>query len=298
VESYHLIENENVKEIIDVITKEENMGVNTLKKIWWVALRRGKIRWNYKLWMIFDFASTIVMILTYFFISFIIIPDELVKAGYTRDYFTFALIGIAFNHYVSSSIRGLARTLRFEQYFGTIESILSTPTSFVVIFAGEMLFYFMYSTAFLISAIAVGIVLGAKFVITPYTIITTIILVILMVLSNLPIGILSAAMVLKFKQGNPIAWALTWINYFFSGTYFPIHLLPIQIRLIALALPLTFSLDALRRTLMKGDTLITTVVLTDAAILMIFIIAILPLTSLIFKKVYNQARKTGTLSQY
>lgn len=278
--------------------KKEHAKVSSVNKVIAAMLRRAKIRFNYKTWMIFDFASTLFMVFTSFLLSFIILPQDIAKAGYGYSYFDFALIGIAISHFITASLRSLAMTIRLEQFYGTLESVLSTPTDFIVLFMGDLLYYFLYSLIFLIIILPAGILLGSGIVINAWTILTMLILIMLLVIANLPIGIVSAAMVLKFKQGDPIGWALTWINQLFGGTFFPITILPGYLKIISLGLPLTYSLDAVRYSLIWGVTLLDSRVLFDAIVLVIYAIIGYPIALKIFKWIYNEARREGKLGIY
>ncbi len=272
--------------------------VSNVRKVIAAMLRRAKIRFNYKTWMIFDFANTLFMVFTYFLLSFIILPEDIAKAGYGYSYFDFALVGIAISHFITASLRSLALTIRLEQFYGTLESVLSTPTDFVILFMGDLLYYFFYSLIFLIIILPTGIILGSKIVINIWTVLTMLTLITLLVIANLPIGILSAGMVLKFKQGDPIGWALTWINQFFGGTFFPIIILPSFLRFMSLGLPLTYSLDAIRYSLIWGVTLLHERILYDSIVLIIYALIGYPIAIKIFRYIYNSARKEGKIGIY
>lgn len=289
----------SVDEVVSVLTARKNKGnVSVIRKIWAATIRRAKIRFNYKTWMFFDAANTVFMVFTYFLLSFIILPRDIARAGYGYSYFTFALIGIAVAHYITASLRSMSLTIRLEQFYGTLESILVSPTDFIVLFIGDILYYFLYSTIFLIMILSLGILLGAKLILSFSVILTLVLLIILLMLSNIPIGIISAAMVMKFKQGNPIGWALTWINQFFAGTFFPITLLPGQVRLISMLLPLTYSLDAIRYVLIWGVGLSNLRVLMDVVVMILFAIIGYPISVKIFAKIYDGVRKKGSLGIY
>jgi len=272
--------------------------VSVVSKIWMATIRRAKIRLNYKTWMLFDFANTILMVFTYFLLSFIILPSDISRAGYGQSYFVFALIGIAISHYITASLRSLSMTIRLEQFYGTLEAILSAPTDFIVLFIGDLIYFFMYSTTFLLIIIPIGLLLGADLVINIKTVLMLVMLITLLILSNLPIGILSAAMILKYKQGNPIGWALTWINQFFAGTFFPITLLPSYLRFISMLLPLTFSLDAIRLTLIWGFGLENARILFDVIMMIVYTIVGFPISVKVFRRIYDDVRRSGSLGIY
>lgn len=288
----------SMEEVLNLFQEKSSGKVSSVYKVYMAMLRRAKIRFNYKTWMLFDFATTIFNVFTYFLLSFIILPQQVVAAGYGESYFTFAVIGLAVSHYITAGLRSLARTIRLEQFYGTIESVLSTPTDFVILFLGDLLYYVLYSSIFLIIILPLGIMLGAKIVVNIYTLLTLIFLVLLLVLSNLPIGILSAAMVMKFKQGDPIGWALTWINQLFGGTFFPITILPPSLRIISFGLPLTYALDAIRYSLIWGVTIFHPRVLMDTLAMIIYTIVGYPIAIKVFRIVYKGALKEGKLGIY
>lgn len=286
------------EEVLKLFEEKTEGNIGVLEKVYYAFLRRLKIRLNYKTWMLFDAASTLFMVLTYFLLSFIITPGDIAKAGYGGSYFTFALVGIAVSHYLTAALRSLSFTIRLEQFYGTIESVLSTPTNFMVIFLGDILYYFLYSTVLFLIILPLGILLGANLVVNPLTTLTLIALILLLIFSNLPIGIMSAALILKYKQGNPIGWALTWINQFFSGTFFPINLLPSYVIVVSFALPLTYSLDAVRYTLIWGVTFTNPRVLNDAIFMLVYALIGLPIAVKFFQKIYDEARRKGSLGIY
>ncbi|MHA1617014.1 MAG: ABC transporter permease [Candidatus Njordarchaeales archaeon] len=287
-----------MEEVLNLFKEKHEARVSSVYKVYMAFLRRAKIRLNYKTWMLFDFATTMFNVFTYFLLSFIILPQQVAKAGYGYSYFTFAVIGLAASHYITAGLRSLALTIRLEQFYGTIESILSTPTDFIVLFLGDLLYYVIYSSVFLVMILPLGIFLGAQIVINIYTIITLLILILLLVLSNLPIGILSAAMVLKFKQGDPIGWALTWINQLFGGTFFPITLLPTGLRILSYGLPLTYALDAIRYSLVWGASLTHPRILNDVLAMIVYTIIGYPIAIKVFRMVYKGALKEGKLGIY
>ncbi len=288
---------EHETDVFNVLSQETSEST-VLEKIYIELLKRGKLMFNYRFNRLFDFIDTFIMIITYYLLSFIINPTELVKSGYLADYFTFSVIGIAFQHYVTSSIRGISFTIRREQRMGTIESLLSTQTSPAVLFIGDSLFYFLYSTAFLVLALTVGALLGATLQINIATMLSVFIVTVLLVTANISIGIMSAAVIIKVKEGEPIGWAITWINQFLSGVFFPISLLPPSVKALSYVIPLTSALDANRKILMFGYTVFHPGISGTIIYLLVYIIVAYPIAILMFNYFYDRTRKEGALSDY
>lgn len=273
--------------------------VGALAKLKSFVIRDAKIWWTYKMWVLLDLMSTLMFVITYALVSRIVSPDRLVAGGYTRGgYLAFSVIGIAFQQYVFSSVLGISEAIRDEQWFGTMETILSSPTSFRIFLLGESLFRFMISTILLTGAVGLGIALGATFEVSPAIIGSVAVLSVLMVFSHLAIGIASAGVIMKIKQGDPVAWAFSWLTQLVSGVFYPLNVLPNYLKWVGLAFPLTYSLHGVRLCLMGGRTIADPVVARNVLWLCIFIAISMPVSLYIFRIGYDSSRRDGSLGQY
>jgi len=263
-------------------------------------VRDFKIYWTYKFWVMFDVIDTAILVATYYFVAQIISPTRLIAEGYSSgDYFTFAMLGIAFSQYVQNSVHGLTEGVRDEQWSGTIETILSSATHYRTYLLGASLFRFLYGTIILIGALGLGMLIGGRVILTPGTLLTGILFAILLVSGHLAIGAMSAGIVVMIKRGDPIAWGFSWLTQLVSGVFYPLGLLPWYLEWVGYALPLTYSLDGIRRALMNGETLFDSAVLqTDLAALLVFIVIMAPLSLQVFAWAYRRSQRQGTLGQY
>lgn len=275
-------------------------GTSLVEKALAFIVRDFKIYWTYKFWVVFDVIDIVILVATYYFVSLIITPTRLVAEGYvTGDYFTFAMLGIAFSQYVQNSVHGLTEGIRDEQWTGTIETILSSATNYRAYLLGSSAFRFLYATIILIGALTVGFLLGGKIVLTPGIVLTAAIFAFLLVSGHLAIGAMSAGIVIMIKRGDPIAWGFTWLTQLVSGVFYPLGLLPWYLKWLGFALPLTYSLDGLRRTFMNGETLFSSPVLQiDLVALILFMLIMVPLSLQVFAWAYRRAQRQGTLGQY
>jgi ABC-2 type transport system permease protein len=274
-------------------------SVGLLAKLGAFVRRDRKIWWTYKMWVILDLLSTFSFVITYALVARIVPPDRLVQGGYTvGGYLAFSVIGIAFQQYVFSSVLGLSEAIRDEQWFGTMETILSSSTSFRTFLFGESTFRFLIGTVFLVGAMGLGLLLGTTFTTSVGIILSVIVLSVLMIFSHLSIGIASAGVIMKIKQGNPVAWAFSWLTQLVSGVFYPLGVLPGYMNLIGRIFPLTYSLDGVRRCLMDGQTIMDPAVAENVLWLCVFIAVSLPISLFIFKLGYDSSRKDGSLGQY
>lgn len=263
------------------------------------VVRDFKVWWTYKFWLLLELSGIVLFVITYYLFSLITTPQQVQEAGYAvGGYFTFALIGIAFQQYVHFAVQSINESIREEQWNGTMETILSTATDFKVFLLGEVCFSFIVSSALLLMSLAIGVLLGAEFYVTPYSILTAVILTVLLIASHMDIGILSAGVIMKVKQGSPVTWAFSWLSQLVSGVFYPLRLLPWYLEWVGRAFPLTYSLDGIRLCLQSGKDLSSPAILTNIVSLIIFIAVTTPISLYAFKIGYDAARRDGSLGQY
>jgi len=112
------------------------------------------------------------------------------------------------------------------------------------------------------------------------------------------IGVMSAGIIMKTKQGDPLTWAFSWITQLVSGVFYPLKLLPWYLEWVGKIFPLTYSLDGIRLCLQAGQDLSSPAVFSDAVNLIIFTGIAVPIALYVFKKGYDAARRDGSLGQY
>ena len=83
----------------------------------------------------------------------------------------------------------------------------------------------------------------------------TMLVLLFSILTFVAFGVLSAATILWLKKGDPLAWILGGLGTMLGGAYFPVDVLPQWLRQISFLIPITYSLDALRLTMLKGYSL-------------------------------------------
>jgi len=261
--------------------------------------RDFKVFWSYKFWITLEVSGTLLFVATYYLFSLITSPQQISEAGYvTGGYFTFALIGIAFQQYVFFAVQSINESVREEQWNGTMETVLSSATDFKTFLLGETCFFFIISSAFLFVSLLAGYLLGATFCSNPASVLSAVMLSALLIASHMTIGALSAGVIMKTKQGNPLTWAFSWMTQLVSGVFYPLNLLPWYLEWIGKIFPLTYSLDGIRLCLQGGQDLTSPAVLTDLISLVVFIMVATPIALYVFKKGYDAARKDGSLGQY
>ncbi len=268
-------------------------------RMWAFVVRGFHIWWSYKLWVLLDVVGMASMVTVYYLLSFIVTPRQVAAAGYGASYFAFALIGIAYSQFVWASVQSLSRSLREEQWMGTLETLYSSAKSFASVLFGESAYRFLEAALFLLLAFGAGLLLGAPaFAAAGPAVAAAALLTLLLVASHLVFGLLSAAVVLKVKEGDPVVWAFTWGNNLLAGVLYPLAVLPGWLQAVAWGFPLSHALDGIRRALLQGETLASPVIQGDAAFLLLFSIIGLPLAYGVFRLSAWNVRRRGEMGHY
>jgi ABC-2 type transport system permease protein len=110
------------------------------------------------------------------------------------------------------------------------------------------------------------------------------------------IGILSAALVLIVKKGDPVSWLLGGASSLLAGVYYPVSVLPDWLEPLSRILPLTYALDAMRLAMLQGYSLYELRI--DILALLGFTVVLTPLAFLVFRRALKRAKMEGSLIQY
>ena len=121
-------------------------------------------------------------------------------------------------------------------------------------------------------------------------------ILLLVVLAHIPIGIMSAAMVLAFRTQGPLPQLVFMLSTFLGGVYYPTHVIPGAIQMISAIVPLTYGLRAIRVVLLEGKPL--TAVAGDLLTLVAFAVGLFVVSAITFQAALRYARRAGTLAQY
>jgi ABC-2 type transport system permease protein len=109
-------------------------------------------------------------------------------------------------------------------------------------------------------------------------------------------GVLSAAAIVWLKKGDPITWILGGFGSIIGGAYFPIDVMPAWLQKVSLVIPITYSLDALRLTMLRGYTI--PMVAKPLGMLVAIAMILFPVSIALFAAAVRKGRKEGTLMQY
>jgi ABC-type multidrug transport system ATPase subunit/ABC-type multidrug transport system permease subunit len=212
------------------------------------------------------------------------------------DYFTYALLGMVFLRIMQVCLIQMASALREEQLQGTIEPLVATGEPSVVLLLGTLSWPLVSEGIGLAIVFGSGAwLLGADFSVAnvPAMLVATAATVIAMV----EWGVLSAAFVIAFKRGDPVALLVNLISIGLSGVYFPVELLPAWLRPLPRVLPLTWGLDAVRSAVLHGAGLESPEYRQALAGLFVLILILAPVALWSQSRAFAFARRSGSLAQ-
>ncbi|MFH2033242.1 MAG: ABC transporter permease [Candidatus Margulisiibacteriota bacterium] len=208
---------------------------------------------------------------------------------YGGDYFPFIIIGLAFNQFYLTGEQAVRNAI---YNMGHAESVLTTRTSLLEYISIKTLLDYLGQIARIILLLLAGYALfGMK--ITVHGIAGACIVAVLTIICSFSYGIITASFLLAFKRQLPVSSLLQRLQALLSGVYFPLSLLPAWLKGASLVLPMTYSLDGLRMTIIKGASLSS--ISGDVFALAVFSMIFAPLSIVVFKLGVWKAKHNGTL---
>lgn len=250
---------------------------------------------SYKFTFVSSLAGILLSTATFYFVAKLVPPGAPSLAPYGGDYFSFAVVGVAFSSLLGIFQAGLPSVIRNAQVSGTLEAVLVTPASVPTVLVGSSLYSFVFQTLRTILHLAVAVVVFGM-VLGPVNWAGVAAVFALTALAFLSVGMLSASFILVYKLGNPFGWLLGGVSGLLGGMVFPVALLPPWLRWASSLLPVTYALDGMRRALLAPTGLAALV--PDIVALAVFDAVLLPLSLLLFRAAVRKAKRAGTLSHY
>lgn len=250
---------------------------------------------SYRSAFVLSFVGIFFRGFTFFFIAKLVGPSAQPLLGeFGGDYFSFVLLGIAFNSYFGLGLNGFAGSLRQAQTTGTLEAMLMTPTPVSRIIIGSAAWNYLFTTFRVMVYIGLGLALGMDLSNANWFL--AFIGLLISIVAFAAIGIIAAGVIMVVKRGDPVTSLVSSISALFGGIYYPVELLPDWLKPISAVLPITYSLRTMRKTLLTGANMSD--VWFDLLILLLFCAFLFPIALWLFRLAVNKARTEGTLAQF
>lgn len=258
-----------------------------------IARRDLTIELSYRLQLVLRLNQVVFFAATLFFISKLVeAPDALRRFG--GDYFEFALIGLIITTFATVGLGAFARSIADEQRAGTLEVLLTVPTSPTTLLAGSLVVPLGLACLNVAAFLVLGTLVGVRFPVQGLVLAAPILA--LTVATFCELGILSAAFIVLTKRGDPLTLLLGQVTTFLAGALFPVALLPAPLQALARAVPAYYGLEGLRQVLLEGAG--AGAVAGELIVLLAFNALLAPLGLFCFSRALRVARVTGTLGNY
>jgi ABC-2 type transport system permease protein len=267
-----------------------------LRKTWAFVVRDFKLQVSYRLAFLLESLGILFSVASFYFVALLFGEAAAPHLqAYGGDYFAFVLVGIAFMRYQGVAMSTFAATIRRGQMMGTLEAMLVTPTRLSTVLVSSSLWSFAFTSLqvliyLLLGAFLFGADLGHA------NLLAALVIQALTILAFSGIGILSASFTMVFKRGDPINFLFGSVSTLLAGVLYPITVLPAWLLPVSYLLPLTYSLQAMRRAILTGDSLST--MASDVVALLLFAAILLPVSFVAFRYAVKRAKIEGSLTQY
>ena len=269
-----------------------------LRALFVIARKDWKVFWRYPLNAVSNIFQPIIWITPVYFMgkAFSTNGQALGFQAYsgTGDYMSFILLGTILSNFILTVFWGMGYALKNDMDAGVLESNWLTPVSRLLILVGRTLTSLL-TTA--ITSLVMLVIAALLFGFHPTgNTLAAFLTAIPMLIGLYGFGFAFAALVLLMREANTLVDVSSFLVQGFSGTNFPVQSLPTWLIPIALALPLTYGMDAVRGWILKTNTILPLRV--EIALLIVFMFFMLWLGSWIFYRVERQVRTLGTLGQH
>lgn len=280
-----------------------------------MAVRRHLITLKYAIWLgwevesnwthpilyiIYSLVKPIAAALILVFMYLVILKD----VASDPVFFSYMYIGNAFYLFIAQVLFGVTWVLHEDrEHFQTLKLIYMAPISFYVYIIGRAVSMAIITAA----AVTITLVFGVVFLQVPidlfninWPLLTGALLIGMVSIVTLGVALAGVTM-LTAKHGAGINEGIAGVFYFFCGVIFPLSVLPQWGQSIAMAIPFTYWLEAIRRALVPGIGVEKINGLSSfsgpemMAMLLASALFFAVLSTAIFKYADHRARKVGKL---
>src|SRR6202034_2039183 len=128
---------------------------------------------------------------------------------------------------------------------------------------------------------------------THINIVATLVVLFVSIAIFVAFGVLSASAIVWLKKGDPITWILGSFGSILGGAYFPVSVMPGWLQKLSFLIPVRYSLEALRLTMLRGASF--SAIARPMLTLVVMAAILLPASVAIFAEAVRKGRKEGTL---
>jgi ABC-2 type transport system permease protein len=224
----------------------------------WVIVSRDLKSWfRFKVSFYTYVISCVADAALFGFMGALVAPDAPTLAVWGGDYWSFALVGLAFNHIFLSAVGMVYGSVSGMFWTGRLEHVLSSPLPVTLVVFGEVAAALVRSSLVFVAYAGVAFLFGVRLVLTPASILLAVGLTTVALFGMMGLGLISGAMfsLINAKgQTEPFQWFIRSTSNIVAGVTIPVALLPVAMQYLSLGLPQMYALDGIRRVLLKTAT--------------------------------------------
>ena len=211
------------------------------------------------------------------------------------DKILYLIIGALLWGFLSVLFHDVAEAVAWERWEGTIEYTFMAPIYRLTYLVGQCIFAVLY--AILRSIIIMALVaLFFKINFSNANILATFTLIIISSFSFLGMGLIAAVLpLLSPEKGAQATHIFQAVVLLVSGVYYDVSVLPVWIRPLSVISPGTYTLRAIRRTLLENASLRD--VSSDIITLILIGVFLIPFGLWVFSRAEIYAKKMGKLKR-
>jgi ABC-2 type transport system permease protein len=265
-------------------------------RIAWAFLRRDfKIAVSYRAGFAMQIASIFIAVPVFYFMGGLVDgANPKALESYGGSYFGFLIIGVALLDYLAVSLKSFSSSVRESQLTGTLEIVLLSPTPLAAVLLYSSLWFFLFTSIRFVLYLVVGALFNLD--LTHANVLGALSILVLSVLSFIPFGIVTAAVVMLIKRGDAFNTLVSGASMFLGGVLFPLASMPEWMQTLAMLLPFTHALEGMRQAIQAGSGLRD---LTDYYLVLgAFVVVLMPLSWSLFAYAVRRTRETGSLGHY
>jgi ABC-2 type transport system permease protein len=262
------------------------------------VVKSTKIALSYKIMFFFWAIFPLVWVIPYAFQGKALVGGfssvAFSKLAGTENYIAFVLIGAMVSTYIFSGLWGVGNSLRDETYWGTLEYIIASPTSLLIVLIGKTLAEFIYATIMVFfQATLASLFLGISLSFGKFF--PLMLIIVLLLIGFYGFAIAFAGFTLLIKEVHGWVHTLEWVFYLFSPIRYPVEVNAIT-KLVSAFIPLTYALVAIRAIVLmnKNVTNLWQISLILGGMDVILIVG----GYFLFRDLEYRTKKWGTMAQY
>jgi ABC-2 type transport system permease protein len=266
----------------------------SLRRVFAVARRDLLIEISYHFKLIFFFTGAFVAAFLSYYVADLVSTSDLL-AGYDGTYFDFVIVGIAITSYSGLGVSSFNTVVSTETNSGTFEVLASGPGGMSSLLVGGFVVPFALTTIEVGALIGVGVG-GFGAGLTIPRVLASMPVMMLSLANFLALGILSGAVLLLAKRGDPISGPVFQLTLLMSGAVFPVELFPSWLETLCRVTPAFYGVRGAREALLTDGGVSGT--FDEILILGAFAAVSLPLALWVFGRSVATAKRLGVLGSY